>query len=249
MAGSKRGYKEIAEELRTRIERGDYQPGEKIPSESEVMAEFQAGRETTTKALRMLRDQGLTVGVGQGAQARVREFKPMRRFANERLSREVWGAGASMWSVDVRDASLKVAGVHVDRIEASPRVAESLGVSRGTPVVLRRRHYVLDGKPVLMADSYIPADLADGTPIAEHDTGDGGIYARLQDAGHGPVRFKEEVWTRMPNRRELDLMKLEPGTPVACVLRSAFDADGRTVEINEMVLDGGSFILDYVIDA
>jgi GntR family transcriptional regulator len=248
LAGSKRGYKEIADELRARIERGDYRPGRKIPSESEVMAEFKAGRETVTKALRLLKDLGLTVST-QGKPATVREFKPIRRPANARLSKEVWGAGTSMWSVDVRDAKPQVADPKIERLEASPRIAEALGVQRGDPVILRRRHYVLNDKPVLMADSYIPADLAEGTAITQEDTGAGGIYARLNDIGHGPVRFKEEVRARMPYRSEASLLRLDPGTPVICVVRSAFDADGRTVEINEMTLDGGSYILDYVIDA
>lgn len=248
MAGSKIGYKEIADELRARIERGQYRPGDPIPSESEVMTEFTAGRETVTKALRLLRDQGLTVG-GQGKPATVRDFKPIRRYANERLSRDVWGGGTSMWAVDVRNAKPKVAGLEVDTFEASARVAESLGLRRGESVVRRRRHYLLDGRPVLMSDSYIPLDLAEGTPIMDRDTGEGGIYNRLKDAGHGPVRFKEEVRVRMPNARELAVMGLAPGTPVACVVRTAFEAGGRAVEVNEMTLDGGSYILDYVIDA
>lgn len=248
MAGSKMGYKEIAEELRARIERGQYRPGDRIPSESEVMAEFEAGRETVTKALRVLRDQGLTVG-GQGKPATVRDFKPIRRHANERLSRDVWGAGTSMWSVDVRNVKPKVEGLEVDTFEASARVAEALGIPRGRAVVRRRRHYVLDGRPVLMADSYIPLDLAEGTQIMEQDTGEGGIYKRLAEAGYGPVRFKEEVRVRMPNSRELSVMRLGPGTPVACVVRTAFEEGGRAVEVNEMTLDGGSYILDYVIDA
>lgn len=248
MAGSKPGYKEIADELRMQIERGKFQPGEKIPSQSALMSEFQAGRETVTKALQLLQDLGLTVST-QGRPATVREFKPIRRPAVARLSKSVWGGGASMWSVDVQDAKPVVAGLEVQSIEATPRVAEALGIQRGESVVLRSRHYVLRGKPVLMSDSYLPADLAAGTPIAEGDSGNGGIYARLADIGHGPVRFKEEVRARMPYRAEAALLQLQPGTPVVCIVRSAFDAEGRVVEVNDMVLDGGSYILDYVIDA
>jgi GntR family transcriptional regulator len=242
------GYKEIADELRARIERGEYQPGQKIPSESALGAEFSAGRDTVTKALRILKDLGLTESA-QGRPAKVRAFNPIRRKANERLKKSVWGGGASLWSVDVRDAKPKVDGLSVTPLEASPRIAEALGVEKGERVIRRRRHYVLDGKPVLMADSYLPADLADGTPIVEDDTGEGGIYARLEDIGHGPVRFKEEVRARMPYRAEAALLRLGPGTPVICIVRSAFDAEGRTVEVNEMTLDAGSYIVDYVIDA
>ncbi|MFG2748047.1 GntR family transcriptional regulator [Streptomyces xanthophaeus] len=248
MAGAKRGYKEIVDELRARIEQGVYPVGAKIPSESEVMKEFGAGRETVTKALRELKHFGLTT-VSQGAAAKVRGFNPIRRNAVERLSRATWGAGVSMWSVDVRDEKPKVAGLQVQRLEAAPRIAEALGLERGASVVLRRRHYVLSGKPVLMADSFIPADLAEGTPIADEDTGPGGIYARLEDIGHGPVRFKEEVVARMPRRAEESLLRLEAGTPVLGVVRTAFDAQGRAVEVNDMVLDAGNYVLDYVTEA
>ncbi|MEK8141760.1 UTRA domain-containing protein [Streptomyces sp. M10(2022)] len=63
----------------------------------------------------------------------------------------------------------------------------------------RSRRYLLDGKPVLKAVSYLPAEIADGTPIAEVDTGPGGIYARLAELGHAP-KFREEIRVRMPSK-------------------------------------------------
>lgn len=252
MTGKKRatgvGYEAVADRLRERIESGELAAGEKVPSENEVMTEFGVGRETASKALRRLRDEGLTVAK-QGAATRVRDFKPIRRSANKRLSKEVWGAGASMWSIDVQDKETNVADLQIDRIEAVARVAEALGIRRGEPVVRRRRRYLLDGKPVLKADSYLPAEIVDGTAITEPNPGPGGIYARLADLGFGPARFKEELRVRMPNREEKAQLKLGPGTPVIGIVRAAIAADGRVVEVNEMVLDAGSYILDYVIDA
>jgi GntR family transcriptional regulator len=64
--------------------------------------------------------------------------------------------------------------------------------------VLRSRRYVLDGKPVLLSRSWIPAAIAAGTAIARPDTGPGGIYARLSDLGHAPARFREDLRSRMP---------------------------------------------------
>jgi hypothetical protein len=37
--------------------------------------------------------------------------------------------------------------------------------------------------------------------MVERDSGPGGIYSRLADVGHGPVRFAEEVATRMPTSK------------------------------------------------
>lgn len=252
MAKTKRppgpGYEAIADELRRRIESGELAPGAKVPSENELIESFGSGRETVSKALRLLRDEGLTVA-RQGAPTRVREFKPIRRSANKRLSKEVWGGGTSMWSIDVIDKNTVVDGLHIERLEANARVAEALGIRRSEPVIRRRRRYLLDGKPVLKADSYLPADIADGTQIAEADTGEGGIYARLADLGFAPTRFKEELRARMPNKEERTELQLGPGTPVICLIRTAVTSAGRNVEVNDMVLDAGSYILDYIIGA
>ena len=68
--------------------------------------------------------------------------------------------------------------------------------------MVRRRRYLLDGRPVETAVSYIPADLAKGTPIADPNPGPGGIYARLEEQGHTLERFTEEVTARMPTPEE-----------------------------------------------
>lgn len=248
MAGKKRnvGYEAIADALRARISSGELPPGERVPGENELMATYGVGRDTASKALRLLREEGLTE-TRQGAPTRVRRYRPIRRQANKRLSAGVWGGGTSMWGVDVLEKTPEVIDVEVDRIEAPVRVAEALGVARGTPVVRRSRRYVLNGKPVMKAVSYLPAEIADGTRIAEVDTGPGGIYKVLDELGFGPTTFREEMRARMPTAEERALLKLERGTPVLLLVRTASAEDGRVVEVNEMILDSGSYILDYVI--
>lgn len=252
MTGKKRdtgvGYESIADELRARIANGDLPPGAKVPGEKELMATYSVSRETAYKALQLLRDEGLTES-RQGAATRVRRFQPIRRSANSRLSAAVWGGGTSMWDIDVRDDRPEVTDIEVTRIEASARIAAALGIKRGTPVVRRSRRYLLDGKPVLKAVSYLPADIADGTQIAEADTGPGGIYARLKDLGFEPTEFGEEIRVRMPSREEKAVLQLDRGTPVISVVRTARTADDRVVEVNDMLLDASNYILDYVIKA
>ncbi|MFD7626144.1 UTRA domain-containing protein [Streptomyces sp. NPDC059851] len=93
------------------------------------------------------------------------------------------------------------------------------------------------------------AALTAGTPIAEPDTGPGGIYARLADLGREPVRFREEIRSRMPRPEEAKALGLGPGTPVVLLCRTAFAADGQVVEVNEMALDSAAYILEYEFDA
>ncbi|WP_406325206.1 GntR family transcriptional regulator [Streptomyces niveus] len=249
MVSKKRGvgYEAIADILRSHIASGELPAGEKVPSENDLMEAYGVGRETAYKALQLLRDDGLTVS-RQGAPTRVRKFEPIRRYANKRLSASVWGNGTSMWDIDVRDEKTKVTDVQVTRLESSSKVASALNLTRGEPVIRRSRRYLLDGKPVLKAISYLPAEIADGTAIAEDDTGPGGIYARLADLGHAPSVFREEIRVRMPSKEEKVQLKLDRGTPVIVLVRTASTADGRVVEVNEMTMDSASYILDYVIN-
>jgi len=62
-------------------------------------------------------------------------------------------------------------------------------------VVRRSRRFVLDDKPVLISVSWLPAVIAGGTQIEQPDTGPGGTYARLAEAGHAPDRFLGHVWS------------------------------------------------------
>lgn len=250
MAGNKGGdslgYEAIADQLRSQIESGELAPGDKVPGENGLMATLGVSRDTASKALQILRNLGLTE-TRQGAPTRVRRFQRILRPASRRLSREVWGAGRSVQSADVVDGETKPTGLRVDRVPSGARVAALLGIEVGAPVVVRDRSYVLGAKPVMHAVSYIPADLADGTVIAEEDTGPGGVWKRLDEAGHGPTVFREEVRSRMPRKAEQELLKIEIGTPVMEIRRFAAEESGRVVEVNEMVLDSSSYVLEYVI--
>ncbi|MYT39508.1 UTRA domain-containing protein [Streptomyces sp. SID8356] len=85
--------------------------------------------------------------------------------------------------------------------------------------------------------------------MTQEDTGPGGTYARLAELGSEPVHFREEIRSRMPTAVEAEQLKLPTGTPVMLVCRTAFTAEGRAVEVNEMILDSASYILEYAFDA
>jgi GntR family transcriptional regulator, transcriptional repressor for pyruvate dehydrogenase complex len=62
----KRTFKEIASQIRRLINSGTLKPGDKLPSENELAAQFRAGRLSVREALRMLEQAGLIV-VRQGS--------------------------------------------------------------------------------------------------------------------------------------------------------------------------------------
>ncbi|MFJ3924789.1 GntR family transcriptional regulator [Streptomyces sp. NPDC090022] len=241
-------YQRIAAALKAAIEAGEYGPGDRLPGENDLMATYDVARMTARQALGVLQAEGLTEA-RKGAGVFVREFRLIRRRGIQRLAADVWGEGRSIWAADTQDRDPEVELVSVTEEVVPDAVGALLGLAPGAPACVRRRRFLLDGKPVMLATSYLDAALVAGTPVTEPDTGPGGIYARLAELGQGPARFREEVRSRMPNADEAARLGLGAGTPVVLVVRTAFAEDGRVVEVNEMVLDSSAYVLEYDFEA
>jgi GntR family transcriptional regulator len=248
-AGEPHKYRVIAGELRDRIKSGAFDEKRKLPPERDLSTEYGASLATVRQALGVLKDEGLVESrVGSGWW--LTQWRPIVRNALERLSASQWGEGRSMWEVDIEDRRMTVLGrTDVELINAQDDVARALDMDPDARVWKRDRRYVVDGEIVMRATSYIPDDLAHDTRITESDAGPGGIYARLREAGHGPVKFREQVRCRLATPPEVDDLKLASGAPVIEQHRSAMRADGRVVEINRMVLDASKFLLVYDFEA
>lgn len=247
-SGRQPKYQRIADALKAAIQAGEYAPGDRLPGENDLMVEHKVARMTARQALSVLQNQGIAEA-RKGAGVFVREFKPLRRRGIQRLAQEQWGSGRSIWSADIEDRSLTVDQVDVREEAATERVAGALDVPSGSPVCVRSRRFVLDGKPVLLATSYLPSEIVEGSAITQEDTGPGGTYARLAELGYKPVHFREEIRCRMPSAGEAERLSLSMGTPVILIVRTAFAEEGRAVEVNEMTLDSASYVLEYDFDA
>jgi GntR family transcriptional regulator len=170
----------------------------------------------------------------------VRPLAPIIRHETARLSVSVWGGGRSVWDPD--GVTPEVDQLQVREIRAPDEVGVLLGDSS---VWARSRRYLVGGQPVMLAVSYVPVGLADGTRIAERDSGPGGVYARLAEAGSAPARFAEDVWADMPGGEEIDRLGLDYLIPVLRCRRVAFDKGGSAVECSDMTLVSWAFRLRF----
>ncbi|MFF9870169.1 GntR family transcriptional regulator [Streptomyces sp. NPDC013953] len=239
-------YQRIADDLKAAIESGEYGPGDRLPGETALAAKYEVAVLTARQALKILRVEGL-VETKKGAGARVISFRPIRRHGIQRLAREQWGAGKSIWSADEeRPVSIDV---RVDTVRVPTHIARMLELEEGEPVCARSRRFVMDERPVMLATSYLPLALVEGTAIMRVDTGEGGTYARLAELGHAPAHFREEIRCRLPVAEEAEGLGMPLERPVIKLCRTAFDADLRAVEVNEMTMDSAAYVLEYAFDA
>jgi GntR family transcriptional regulator len=239
-------YRRIATDLQAAIDRGEYAPGDRLPGENVLAERYGVAVMTARQALHLLRSQGIAES-RRGAGFYVQSWRPIRRRGIARLARDQWGRGKSVWEAD-ETRSLDVDQIRIERTAAPPRFAAVLEIEPDDALA-RSRRYVLDSRPVMLAASWFDNNLVAGTPIADPDTGPGGVYARLADLGRAPVRFNESIRAQLPTEEEADRLKMPPERSVLRIVRTAFDVNGKAVEINEMVADSAAYVLDYEFDA
>ncbi|MBI0300970.1 GntR family transcriptional regulator [Streptomyces sp. PRKS01-29] len=241
-------FRQIADALREAIDKGRFREGDKLPSETELVDHFGVSRMTVRNALSLLQQEGLAVSE-HGKGVFVRPRPPVRRLASDRFARRHRDQGKAAFTVEAEAAGSRP---EVDNLEVKEeRPSQDISARLGSPrkVLARRRRYLLDGRPVEFATSYLPLDLARNTPIAQPNPGPGGIYARLEEMGHRLDHFDEEIRARMPSPAEVRTLQLASGVPVIHLVRTAYDAEGRAVEVCDTVMAADAYVLAYQLPA
>lgn len=236
----------VADDIRIKIKSGEYPPGAQLPTLDELAATHLCSLAVVRKALDLLRQQGLVTSV-QGRGNFVRERPKARRHGIERYSRSRWRGGLPILTAEAQEQGHVANQVmrELAEVPAPAAVAEQFGVEPGTRVWVRRRTTLIDDRPNQLADSYYQLDVVRGTLIMQEDTGPGGGFARLEDAGHTLDRIREEWAVRMPSSPESVALHLPPGTPVVDLVRTTYDTTGRAVEVMLAVLAGDMVAFAY----
>ncbi|MFD8689931.1 GntR family transcriptional regulator [Streptomyces sp. NPDC059651] len=225
-------YEEIAESLRARIAAGEFAPGVNIPSGRELAEQWDVSRATAIKAVDVLRNDGVVVAK-QGTGFVVTET-PVARPAGARRAGSARILGGMPF--------LRVGTP--DWAEPPTHVATALRLSPGARALRRVRVLQLpDGTPNSCVEAWFPPDvaevaprLADTNPIAEGTT----RYVRRQ-TGRGPAEGVDVTTVRLASETEADRLKMPQGTPVAVLLHTAYDEQGRPLVCEEGVTPSSLF--------
>lgn len=246
-------FRRIADSLRNDILEGRLAPGDQLRSEYQLADEHDTTRATVRKAIALLRSEGLVVSEqGRGAFVRPRpHVKMLLTGANYRAHR---GSGLSNFNAEAasqgRDAKQQL--LAVEETPAPAEIAERLTVPVNTPVIVRKRLFLIDGEPMQFCDGYYPLELFKGTPVAENRRIRGGVHALIEDP-NGPIRsrviqFVEDLDVRLPVPSESKALAIPDGVPVARVYRTALDSHGRALEVLDSLIPTDRYAFRYVID-
>jgi GntR family transcriptional regulator len=237
-------WQDVADTIRQAIASGDYQPGTAIPKETELMAAHGVGRETVRRAIIQLTAEGLVVPVRRRGTL-VRDRPVRTQITRTRL---VYRDELGYYFDQAAQGWRALQPPTVTRGPVPFDISALLGLAPGAEVILRDRLMgdPATGRPTQLATSYIPADLAGELPVlTEQATGHGGIYDRIEEAGHGPIQWTESISTRPPTMTEARKLQMTSGIALLRIIRLATSPAGRPLEVNDTRRNGDEFEISY----
>lgn len=247
-------YREIANVIRAHIRDGTYARGGQLPREDDLAAQLKANRVTVNRALKILVAEGL-LRVHRGKGTFVSELPPLPRYAAIRHSqehRERGGSGGALVTELTELGYTLRSDNTVSPGRPPAHVAEILGVDPEADSVIvrarRMRAIPAEGTrevPIQIATSYIPRTIADGTPIAEMNSGVGGISSRLVDLGHGQQELEERITVRPPTDDEASLLEMVEDQRVYDITHIGWTADDRPVKVTVYIMPTHQWDLRY----
>lgn len=120
--GVRRAYLRIADELRARIRNGVLKPGEMLPSEAAISAEFGVARGTARQALAVLEEEGL-VSIVSGRGRVVRSSSRPDAYTGAQYQRIAGELRQAILGGELRPG---------DPLPSEAAIVRENGVSRGT---------------------------------------------------------------------------------------------------------------------
>src|SRR5690242_20471586 len=206
-------HRQIAAQLRARIHRGDWGPGERLPSIPSIAAHYGVAKQTVQRTIDQLRVEGLLITrPGSGTYARGTH----RRL--NRLARARYGHRRG-YHADLA-ARYRQQLVEVGHASAPPEVAEAFGVAAGTPLVVRRHLVVTDeGQPAEIGASWLLPAEADGTTLVEFAAFGRPQYQEVEEiTGRRYAAATDHLSARLATREEAEQLQIRPDTPVLHLL-------------------------------
>lgn len=218
-------YRQLANNLRTRIEQGGIEPGRALPSERDLSLMTGISRVTVRKGVEMLIEEGLLFRKhGSGT------------FVAPRI--EAAGAALSSFSDDARSRGEAPGVIWMMKTHAAPTEEEAgaLGIPPSTQVARLGRVRLSSGEPLAIEHAVVPAVF-----LPELDQLGDSLYAALGERGFRPVSGTQRIRASLATPTEAAILSIRENSELMRIERLTRLADGRPVEFTRSAYRGDRY--------
>ncbi|HOZ58190.1 MAG TPA: GntR family transcriptional regulator [Nakamurella multipartita] len=233
-SGSTPLYIQLANVLREKIERGEWKPDQKIPSENELNRMYGISRMTARQVLAQLVNEELLFRVqGKGtfvAHRKIGTRSPAYMGIREQLERMGYETTTKVLSSEV--------------IPADVRVAEHLRISPGSLVYRLSRVRLVEDEPISLHTSFVPKALAQD--LDADDLVNRQLCVVLENE-HGlrMSRVNESLESTLPSADEAKLLRIRRTTPLLLLRQEISDPTGQEFEYSRILFRGDKIRLEF----
>ncbi|WP_220740874.1 GntR family transcriptional regulator [Leuconostoc miyukkimchii] len=210
-------YIQIHNQIKARIEAGEWESQKRLPAERELSEHFNVSRMTLRQAIQTLVDEGLLERkVGSGTY--VAEKKVSER-----------ALGMTSFTELMADTG-RVAKTKTIRYKiTSPSASEimHLQLAEGEEVLVMERLRMGDEEPILLERTTLPLKLI--RAFTRHDLTES-LYVTLEKAGIKPGRAEQTISASLANERLSELLEIKRGDAILSVRQVSFDQKDQPFE-------------------
>ena len=223
-------YLQIKETLKNHILDGEYDIGDRLPSENKLRAAFGVSRDTVRQALQALQDDQLIESI-HGKGHFVCRAKAVQNLGRLQGLRESVAASG----LEVRS---KVLGA--GECPADARVAEVFGVALGAPIFELRRVRFINRQPASLDVSYFRPEI--GQRLLQYDLAGRDVFDILENDLAIPLRAAEitiEIGEASDDLRQA--LRMKSAEPVLRIERTTLTFDGDPLDFEYIYARGDCY--------
>jgi GntR family transcriptional regulator len=245
-------YKQIADDLRRKIEAGELEQGGQLPTELELREEYGASRNTIRDAIKRLIQAGyVETRPGQGTFVLTKIDPFVTTLSADPGSGLAGGEGAAYLSeVSEQHRRAETSAPRIEVRQAQREIAARLRVSAGAQVVSRSQERYIDGTAWSLQTSYYSMDLvtrygATRLLLAE-DITEGAVKYLGDVAALKQLGYRDWITARNPNDTEQSFFGIRHDMTVFEIFRTVFDQHGVPMRVMVTVYpaDRNQFIVN-----